>query len=154
MPFIPMNLDDAVEQKPAPKGKYELQITGATVTETGEKSKCPGAPMLKITLGFTDQEVNAPVITHYITIPYEGDENTDFKLLMLKRFLIAFQIPYNREGFDLDDLAQSMIGQIATLDVGLSEPNEDGAIYNRLQVPRIRDEQATKAGSGSGRKRR
>ena len=153
MTFIPMNLDDAVEQKPAPKGKYELQITGAQVTETGENSKHPGAPMLKVTLGFTDQDINAPVITHYITIPYEGDENANFKLLMLKRFLIAFQIPYSNEGFDLDDLAQSMIGQIASLDVNLSEPNEDGAIYNRLVVPRIRDEQATAKAAG-GRKRR
>jgi hypothetical protein len=140
MPFIPMNLDEAVEQKPAPKGKYELQVTGASVTETGENSKHPGAPMIKVTLGFTDTSINAPVITHFITIPYEGDENANFKLLMLKRFLVAFHIPYNSEGFELEDLARDMIGQTATLDVGLTEPNENGDIFNRVQIPRIRDE--------------
>lgn len=152
MPFIPVNLDDAVEQKPAPKGKYELQVTGAAVTETGENSKHPGAPMFKVTLGFTDQAINAPVITHFITLPFEGDENTNFKLLMLKRFLVAFQIPYSNEGFDLDELAREMIGTTASLDVGLSEPNENGDIFNRIQIPRIRDE-ATKAAAGGKRRR-
>jgi hypothetical protein len=152
MPFIPANLDDAVEQKPAPKGKYELQITGATMTETGENSKHPGAPMIKVTLGFTDLSVNAPVITHFITLPFEGDENANFKLLMLKRFLVAFKIPYSSEGIDTDTLVQEMPGQTAELDVGLSEPNENGDIFNRVQIPRIRDE-AQKADNQKARRR-
>jgi hypothetical protein len=151
MPFIPVNLDETVEQKPAPKGKYELMISGCKIQETGESSKHPGAPMLKVTLGFTDLSINAPVITHYITLPYEGDENTNFKLLMLKRFLVAFQIPYSTDGIDPEQLAVEMSGHTATLDVGLSEPNDDGNIFNRLVIPRLRDEQAT---ASTGKKRR
>lgn len=140
MPFIPMNLDEAVEQKPVPKGKYELQITAAKLTETGENSKHPGAPMLKVTLGFTDTSIMAPNITHYITFPYEGDDNANFKKLMLKRFLVAFKIPYSSEGVDIENLATEMVGATATLDVGLGTPNENGDIFNNVQIPRIRDE--------------
>lgn len=150
MTFIPVNLDETVEQKPAPKGNYELMITGATLTETGENSKHPGAPMFKVTLGFVDQEINAPVITHFITLPYEGDENANFKLLMLKRFLLAFKIPYSTEGIDPEQLVVEMNGHTATLDVGLSEPNENGDIFNRIQIPRIRDE----ASKATGKQRR
>lgn len=142
MPFIPVNLDETVESKPAPKGKYELMISGCTLAETGENSKHPGAPMFKTTIGFTDLSVSAPVITHYITLPYEGDENANFKLLMLKRFLVAFQIPYSTDGIDPEQLAMEMSGHTATLDVTLSEPNDDGAIFNRIILPRLRDEQA------------
>jgi len=142
MPFIPVNLDETVEQKPVPKGKYSLMITGAKVTETGEKSKHPGAPMIRVTLGFTDQEINAPVITHFITFEYEGDDNANFKRLLLKRFLKAFNIPYSSEGIDIEALAVEMIGHTAELDVGLAEPNEEGDIFNNIQVPRIREEEA------------
>jgi hypothetical protein len=152
MPFIPVNLDETVEQKPVAKGNYELMITGSKLTETGENSKHPGAPMFKVTLGFTDPEISAPVISHYVTLPYEGDENANFKLLMLKRFLVAFKIPYSSEGIDPEALATEMIGCTATLPVGLSEPNDNGDIYNNIQIPRIRDEAARPA--AGGRKRR
>lgn len=140
MAFLAINLDETVEQKAAPKGSYELQITSAQNTETGENSKHPGAPMIKVTLGFTDLEVNAPVVTHYITLPYEGDENGSFKLLMLKRFMAVFAIPYNQEGIDTESLAFDMIGRTATLEVDLTEPNENGDVFNRIRVPRLRDE--------------
>ncbi len=152
MPFIPANLDSVVEQKPAPKGKYELQITGAQMTETGENSKHPGAPMLKFTLGFTDLEINAPVITHFVTLPYEGDENAAFKFLMLKRFLVAFGIPYSSEGIDTDSLVTEALGHTATLDVSLTEPNDNGDVFNRVQIPRIRGEEQTKAASKARRR--
>jgi hypothetical protein len=152
MAFIAVNLDETQEQKAAPKGAYELQITAAQNTETGENSKHPGAPMLKVMLGFTDLEVNAPAITHYITLPYEGDENASFKLLMLKRFLSAFSIPYNSEGIDTEALAFEMIGHTGTVEVELTEPNDNGDVYNRIKVPRLRDEM--KSGTGKPPRRR
>jgi hypothetical protein len=96
--------------------------------------------MIKVTLGFTDTEIDAPVVTHFLTLPYEGDDNAKFKLLMVKRFLVAFKIPYSQEGIDPEQLAMEMNGHTAELEVGLSEPNEDGDVYNRLQIPRLRDE--------------
>ncbi len=151
MTFIPANLDDAVEQKPAAKGSYDLQITGAKFQETGENSKHPGAPMIRVNLAFEDLELNAPGITHFITLPYEGDDNANFKLLMLKRFLVAFKIPYSNEGIDTDALITEMPGHSAKLDVSLTEPNDNGDIYNRVQIPRLRDEPVAAAG---GKRRR
>lgn len=152
MTFIPMNLDEVQEQKPAPKGTYELMITAAQATESGERSKNPGSPLLKVTLGFVDQEINAPVITHYLSLPFEGDENASFKALMLKRFLGAFGAGYSSEGIDVDNLAIELVGHTANLEVDLTEPNDNGDVYNRIKVPRLRDEPA-RAGAGT-RKRR
>lgn len=151
--YIAMNIDDAKEQKPAPKGAYELQVTGAQVMETGPGSKHPGAPMIKVTLGFTDLEVNAPVITHFITLPYEGDENAAFKVLMLRRFLVAFGVPYSSEGIDVDDISYNVIGKTAKLEVTLTEPNDNGDVFNRVIIPRIRDEVAGGKGRPPARKR-
>ncbi len=146
MTFIPANLDDTVEQKPVAKGTYDLQITGAKLQETGENSKHPGAPMIRVNLAFEDLELNAPGITHFITLPYEGDDNASFKLLMLKRFLVAFKIPYSNEGIDTEALVVEMAGHSAKLDVSLTEPNDNGDIYNRIQIPRLRDEPVAAGG--------
>lgn len=151
--YIAMNIDDAQEQKAAPKGSYELQITGAQVTETGPNSKHPGAPMIKVTLGFTDLEVNAPAITHFLTLPYEGDENGAFKLLMLKRFLVAFGIPYGSEGIDVEAIAFEAVGKTATIEVTLTGPNENGDVFNRITVPRLSDEVASGRGKAPAKKR-
>jgi hypothetical protein len=151
MPFINANLDDVQEQKAAPNGSYELQITGAQNTVTGEKSKNPGAPMIKVTLGFTDPEVNAPVITHYITLPYEGDDNTAFKLLLLKRFMGLFGLTWSNEGIDTEALAFDMVGRTAIVEVGQTEPNDNGDIFNNIKVPRLRDEGTGKGARGRKR---
>lgn len=153
MTYLALNLDDTQEQKAVEKGGYELQITSAQLVETGENSKNPGKPMYKITLGFTDLDLNAPVITHYMTLPFEGDEHTYLKLIGLKRFLHAFQIPYSTDGIDLDGLAFEMLGKTAFLEVDLTTPNENGDVYNRIKVPRLREENETGRGKPP-RKRR
>lgn len=152
MTFIPANLDDVQEQKPAPTGNYELQITAAQNTESGEKSKRPGSPMIKVTLGFTDPEINAPVITHFLSLPYDGDENAAFKLLMLKRFMAAFGMEWNSAGIDTEALVFDMIGRSAVLEVGHTEPNDNGDYFNTLKIPRLRDEVVGGKKAG-GRKR-
>ena len=153
MTFIPVNLDETQEQRAAPKGIYELQIVGAQETKTGENSKHPGAPMIKVTLGFTDLEVNAPNITHFITLPYEGDENASFKLLMLKRFMAAFGIPYSQHGIDTEALVEDMLGLTAVLEVDLTEPNENGDVFNRIRIPRLREESSAGQGRPPDRRR-
>jgi len=151
--LLNLNLNDVQEQSAAPIGTYELQVTGAQLVETGEKSKRPGSPMIKATLGFTNLELNAPNITHFITLPYEDDENASFKALMLKRFLVAFNIPFGDE-VELEDLAYNMIGHTAMIDVGLTEPRDDGAVFNTIRIPRIANEAPSEGrGKAPGRKR-
>lgn len=156
MTYIAANFDDVKEQAPVSIGRYELQITGCELTQTGENSKHPGAPMYKATLGFTDLELNAPNITHYITLPYEGDENGAFKLLMLKRFLHHFNVPEEsyRNGFDAENLAMELVGQSAVTEVGLTEPRGDSdMVFNNIRIPRIPSENVAGRGKPPIRKR-
>lgn len=145
MTYLAINLNDVQEAKPVPHGKYELTISNAQVTQTGENSKVPGSPMLKFFLAFTDLDLNAPTITHFVTIPQDGDENFSFKALMLKRFLVAFGISFGDEGIDLENIAIESQGQTATLEVNLSEPDANGNVYNRVVLPRLPSEDAPAA---------
>ena len=103
MAFIPVNFDDAVESKPAASGLYNLQIVEAKEAQTGPNSKVPGSPQLRVTLGFID-EPNTPNITHFISLPNEHDEQKSelYKVLLLKRFLIHFSIPFDTAGIDTE----------------------------------------------------
>ena len=127
---ISLNLDEIEESKPVGGGKYDLLITSADSTTTKA-----GDPMLKIVMAIEDAP-NAPSVTHFITLPNGGDKD-EFKGLMLKRFLVAFSIPHDSSGFDVDDFINSK----AHAELSLSEPDANGNVYNRLQLPRLPSEQ-------------
>lgn len=142
MPFIPMNLEEVKEAVAQPKGSYELQITAAEVQETSEKSKHPGTPMIKYTLGFTDPEITSAPFNHYMVFPYEGQtEYLNLTLLGIKRFLVHFGIPFREDGLDTDAIAFDAVGKVAVCAVDLTEPNDNGDVYNKLgYLPKLRDE--------------
>lgn len=142
MQFIPVNLDEVSEPKAAPKGEYELQITGAQETETGPNSKHPGTPMIKFTLAFTDLSLEAPAFSHYMVFPYEGQvDYLNLTLLGIKRFLSHFQIPFSSDGLNTEDLVFEANGKVALCNVDLGEPNENGDVYNKLgYLPKLRSE--------------
>lgn len=137
MSHLSINFNEVKEQTAVPKGRYELQITGAEEKETGENSKRPGSPMLRFTLGFTDLSLNAPMISHYVTLPYDGDENANFKLLQMKRFLEAFSIPYDEDGIDTEKLCMDAVGCSGTVEVGLTPPRDDGTVFNTIILPKL-----------------
>ena|SRR6478736_9650556 len=139
MTFVPANFDDAQEARPAKPGKYALQITKAEEVLTGPNSKHPGMPQLRVTLGFQN-EPNTPDVTQFISLPHEFDENPTFKTLLLKRFLEHFKIPYDRNGIDTEKVCMEAVGCSAVTEVGLSEPDANGNVYNRVVIPRLRDE--------------
>ncbi len=141
MTFIPANFDDAVEPKPAPSGRYNLQITACEVAKTGPNSKVPGSPQFKASIAFVD-EPNTPNITQFISLPNEQDrpESANFKVLLLKRFLTLFKVPYDTNGIDTEKMSMDMVGATANAEVKLDEPDENGNVYNRLVVPRIKEE--------------
>lgn len=140
---IELDFDNVVESKPLPKGRYPVQITAGEVKETGPNSKNPGRPILQFTVGFTGpskEEQVAPTVRHYVSIPHPDDDPKafEFKLLMLKRFLVTFNIPFDNR-FDPEAAAFGAIGATAELEVDLTEPNDNGDVYNRLVLPRLRD---------------
>lgn len=141
--MLDLDFDNVLEPKPLPKGRYPVQITAGEVKETGEKSKHPGRPQLVFTIGFTgpsQEEQVAPTVRQYISLPHPDDEKKsyDFKLLMLKRFLVAFGLPMERP-FDPEQVAFAAIGAEADLEVDMTEPDDNGNVYNRLILPKIRD---------------
>ena len=147
--FIPMDFDAAQEPQPAPSGDYALQITKAEIKESGPNSKRPGSPQLVVTVGFTE-EPNVPNITQFISLPHEEDDAKSalFKTLLVKRFLAAFKVSHASNGLDLDEIVLELPGHTAVLGVKLDEPDDNGNIYNRLIVPRMKGES-----EGQGRAR-
>lgn len=154
MPFINVNLDEAEESQPAAAGMYNLQITECKLQETGANSKVPGSPMFRVTIGFPD-EPNVPNLSQFIMLPTENDEpkQLQMKMLNLRRFLTLFNIPYDSNGIDTDQLAMEMPGHTANAEVTLTEPDDNGNVYNRLKVPRIKGEAAAGNRKPPARKR-
>jgi len=128
---IPLNLNEIQESRPVPNGKYHLIVASAE-----EKKSQKGSPMIVCSLGISGHE-DAPNVSHYISLPDGSDPTKDnFKALMLKRFLHAFNIAFDESGFDMDDF----IGADADADLTLSEPDDSGNVYNRLQLPKLPSE--------------
>jgi hypothetical protein len=134
------NLAEIKESRPVPAGKYGLTI--ASVEEGKSKS---GLPQLKVSIGI-DGHDDAPNVSHYISLPSAGDEKSAAKALFLARFLALFNIGYDADGFDTDDLP----GATATGELTLSEPDDNGNVYNRLNPPRLKDEPSAQ-GAAAGR---
>lgn len=144
MTFVPVAFDEVQEASPLPEGRYPTQITAAQVKQTGERSKNPGRDQIVVTVGFTGpskEEQNAPTVSHFISLPHSDDEarTNNFKALQLKRFLVAYNVPFQSSGIDLEEVCFAMIGATADIDVTLSEPDDSGNVYNRLRLPKIRD---------------
>jgi hypothetical protein len=146
MTFVAYNFDDVQEAKPAPAGRYALQITAAEVVQSGERSKNPGRPQYKVSIGFKD-EPNVPNMRQYLSLPHEDDEqkSAEYKALLLKRFCHLFGVKLDSGGFDIEGLAMEMVGAEATAEVKLGAPNDSGDVYNELVVPKIPNE-----GTGKG----
>ena len=148
-----LNFDEAIEPQPLARGKYPVQITAAEEKVTGPNSKRPGSPQIKVTVGFTgpsQEEQAAPPINQFISLPNEDDEpkSANFKLLLLKRFLVAFNVPFSNGDLDVEALCFDLVGREANLEVTLGEPDDNGNVYNSLVIPRIANEPM----SGRGRR--
>lgn len=157
--LIPLNLNEVQEPKPVPIGRYDLVITNCEETLTKEKQK----PQFRVSIGIEGHD-EAPNITHFVGIPSEEDEPNAlrFKSLLLKRFLTLFKIPISPE-INTEQLAMEMVGSRCSAEVNLEveidpltqKPKPDGAVYNRLVVPRLRGEgtATAKQAAAGGQKR-
>jgi len=131
MPFVDMNLDDVKEATVAPEGYYELVVSEASL----ETSKS-GKPMIRVILDFEGRPEYRSV-WHFISLPSEDDEpdSANFKRLMLKRFLVHFNIPCDG-GFNTEDF----LGARAECFVNQEPIEGSDDVRNSLQLPRLPSE--------------
>lgn len=150
MPFIPMNLNDAVEAKPVPHGKYDVVIAACEITKTKEKQK----DQFRVQLAIEGHD-DAPNVFEYVQIPDLEDEakSRDFKALLLRRFLTLFGVKIDPAGFDPEPLAMELVGARANVELKQEEyPVGSGTMNNKLVVPRLKAEESpgsASAGRGS-----
>lgn len=133
MPFIKLALDDVKEPEPVAEGTYDLRITKAMDTESKK-----GNPMTVITIRIEDAGIKNPsAIIHYMTYPDEDlpEEQRNYRLLDIKRFLSVFGIKYDPHGFDTDEL----VGATATKAMVVQESGDDDIIRNKLRLPRLKE---------------
>lgn len=140
MSFVDIDFDSAKEAAAAPAGRYDLQILAADVKQTGPNSNNPGRDQLVFQIGFVDQELNAAPFRHFVSLPHPDDEGTKgrTKALMLKRLLVAFDIPFESNGIDLEAICFEAIGKTASDIEVLQDTGQDGVtVYNRMNLPRL-----------------
>jgi hypothetical protein len=155
MGFIPINVNDAKEPKPVPVSKYDLTILNCEPALSRNKK-----PQLIATIGIDGYD-EAPPVMHYISLPAEGDEpdKMKYKVLMLKRFITLFGVSVANDGFDPEKLGMELAGKRARAELTLEtekdgDGNEkaDARTFNRLQVPRLKDEGTSgQAAKGTGK---
>jgi len=133
MPYISVALDDAKEGEPVPEGEYELRIVKA---EDGESKK--GNPMTTVMIRIENAGIpNAAPVRHWITYPTAQTpaDQVNMRLLDIKRFLVCFGIPFDGHGFDSADLE----GATGRCMLTQEQNEENGEIYNRLRLPRLKE---------------
>lgn len=139
--MIRFNFEDAKESLPAKGGRYNLAVVAAEIKQSGERSKNPGRDYLKITLGFED-DPTTPNMYHSVPLPQEDDEkkSSDFKTLLLKRFLYAFKVNLPSGDYSTEDLTFKILGARAFVEVKQGTPNDNGDVYNELVLAKVPNE--------------
>lgn len=153
MPFIEQAISDAKEAVAVPEAEYDLRIINAE-TQLSKKAAEKGATednMVHVLIAIDSPEYpNAAPIHHYLMLVTDPEEkNNALYLIGQKRFLVAFGIPYERNGFDIDDFPNATARCLVTLD-----ENQQGEPVNQLKLPRIKEEgEAQQSRAGNGGKR-
>lgn len=143
MGFIDLGNELAeVQEAPlAPEGEYDLAVHSVEHdTDNGKNN---------IIVGIKFLGENFQPFRHYISLPLPSDAQKDqekgnpagttqkTKLLMLKRFLVAFNIPFEANGFDPMDIqgatARVKVGQRSYNDAQTNEPR----LAQTLRLPNL-----------------
>lgn len=147
MPFIELGQEfgDAKEAELAPEGKeYDL------VCHDVDEHQKDGKVSYRVTIRIEDSEGDYAPFSHFLPLPNpELDQKNDeekghkpgttsnAKMLMLKRFLHAFRVPYTTTGFDPQDI----VG--ATARLPLKQEVYDGRRNQRITLPPLPGEEGS-----------
>ncbi len=156
MSFIDMGneFSDVKEAVLAPEGEYDLkiqQVEHVRVDANGNTTEVDELAVknnLRVMVVFEGGDNFAP-FTHFISLPSPNDDTKDiengkepgstrrFKMLQIKRFLFAFDIPVDGNGFNPIDFQ----GQRAKLGVSQRSYKDNATgeerIAQQLKLPRL-----------------
>jgi len=137
MPFIDVKLDQDYEDKPVPEGRYDLTVTAAEEMV----SKNSGADMVRCIISIDGEDKSSPIF-HYLVFPVgkkvasergvDEDEQDKVRNKMrgITRFLHAFNISFEKKGFNTEDL----IGATAQ-DIPVIQDEYEGNVSNSMKLP-------------------
>jgi hypothetical protein len=132
MSFIEISgLGDVQEDQVQPEGDYNLIVVDRF---TYQKE---GASNYIIRIKHAIEGIdNALPVTLWLSLPGPDDEPDilKFKLKNLARYLHTASIPFEGNGFNDEDIE---IGTTFTCHVTCSEPDDNGNVYNNIQLPRL-----------------
>lgn len=134
MPFIEMpGIEDTNEPEVQETGEYALIVENANE----HVSESSGKTSIRVLLGFSEIP-EAATIFHYLPLPAEDDDDTKRKnkMLMTRRFLEHFQVPY-KGGFIIEDLFGASAICRVTKDLR-DEADPDAGYTNNLKLPQLK----------------
>ena len=128
MPIVEADFGKDYEDKPVPEGKYDLRIRDAK----DQKSK-DGATQILCMIDIEGEE-GSGTIFHYLTLPTKNDDDkkTRDKMRFIARFLALFDISYDKDGFNTEDLPGSTAS-----DVSLTQDEYEGRLSNNIVLPAV-----------------
>jgi hypothetical protein len=129
-------LGDDYEDKIVAEGEYELRINDAK-EQTSKDGALQYMCIIDIEAATSGDEIpqNTAPIFHYLTMPKEDDSSDSrrTKMRFLTRFLKAFSIPFEADGFNVEDFS----GTTATLLVEQDKYGDN--MTNRIKLPPTKD---------------
>lgn len=141
MPFIDVPLSDAKEGKPVPEGEYELRIISAEreISKAAKERGEEDPNMTHVMIVIEDGEYpNALPMHEYLLDVSEDDEESikNMRELNIARLLQVFDVPYEANGYDSDDLPGATGRCLVILAPAQGQYDE----RNELRLPRLKGE--------------
>lgn len=148
MSFVDLGTEfgDTEETEVVAEGRYNLTVRDMLYVNEGEKNH------IRVILNHDDAPIpNASNIFHYIALPKpdDDDEKRKMKMLMTKRFLFWFAIPFEGNGFDMNDIEGASGSNIPVV-----QETYEGRQQNKLNLPPVPKGDDGSHATGRGSRRR
>lgn len=124
---------------PLPSGWYNVMVTQASEAETGENSKNPGTPMIKVQYTVEDSEDynNRKLFDNFVIPQNPDDKNFSLSMGTLKKFLRSNGVEVD-DG-DIDFEPDDLVGNQLSVKVTIQKARKDNQGIERPESNNVRD---------------
>ncbi len=129
MSFINVAIEEAVEKQALPEGSYDLVVTDVEPYHNDNSGK----DSVRCSIGFVEHP-EAKNIMHFIALPHESDDadKVNNKLLSLKKFLERFNVPFEGNGFNVEDIAGATARMFVAVEVDEEYGPQNNITYKKI----------------------